>query len=181
MIKLGRIIHAFRLEKGMTLKELAAKSEISISYLSQIENDQVNMCLNVLESISHALDKPLSLFFLQDSIDSISFIKRDERPRILREDHALCERLTDSRLSKTDITIVTYPENYIRQDLVVHQGEEFMLVLSGSLDVNLGGLQVIHMDSGDSISFPSRIPHSIISENGAKVLIHSSTLPFSLI
>ena len=51
MIKIGKIIRAFRAERKMTLKELAAKAEISTSYLSQIENDQVNMNLSVLESI----------------------------------------------------------------------------------------------------------------------------------
>ena len=49
MVKIGKIIRAFRLEEGMTLKDLATKADISVSYLSQIENDQVNMCLNVLE------------------------------------------------------------------------------------------------------------------------------------
>jgi transcriptional regulator with XRE-family HTH domain len=181
MIKLGKIIHAFRLEKGMTLKELAAKAEISVSYLSQIENDQVNMCLNVLESISRALDKPLSLFFLQDSIDSVSFVRKKERLSSMRADHAFSERLTDSRISKVDITIVTYPANYVRQELVIHQGEEFMLVLEGTLDVNLASLRIYHMEAGDSIAFSSRIPHSVISEKGAKVLIHSSTAPVSFI
>lgn len=181
MVKLGRIIKAFRIEQSMTLKDLAAKAEISPSYLSQIENDQVNMNLSVLENISHALEKPLNLFFLQDSMDSVSFVKATERKSITRSDHATSAALTDSRVSKFDITLVTYPADYHTQELVVHQGEEFMLVLEGTLDVNLGNLETYHMGQGDSIAFSSKIPHNVSTSLGAKVLIHSTTLPISII
>lgn len=181
MIKLGKIIRAFRIEKEMTLKDLAAKADISPSYLSQIENDQVNMNLSVLENISHALEKPLNLFFLQDSIDTVSFVRKEDRKKILRNDHATSETLVDSRISKFDITIVTYPPDYQGQELVVHQGEEFMLVLEGDLDVNLGNFKSYHMAVGDSIAFSSKIPHNVSSKAGARVLIHSSTLPIAII
>lgn len=181
MIRLGKIIRAFRLEREMTLKDLAAKADISPSYLSQIENDQVNMNLSVLENISAALEKPLNLFFLQDSIDSVSFIRKGERRKLLRHDKATSETLVDSRISKFDITIVTYPPNYADQELVVHQGEEFMLVLEGTLEVNLGNQASYHMKEGDSIAFSSKIPHNVCSKSGAKVLIHSTTLPIAII
>ncbi len=70
--------------------------------------------------------------------------------------------------------------NYAGQELVVHQGEEFMLIIEGSLDVNFGDLKTYHMEKGDSIAFISKIPHKICSKKGAKVLIPSTTLPFSI-
>ena len=181
MIKLGKIIRAFRLEREMTLKELATKADISPSYLSQIENDQVNMNLSVLENISQALEKPLNLFFLQDSIDSVSFIRKEERRKLRRHDKAISEALVDRSVSKFDITIVTYPPNYVDQELVVHQGEEFMLVLEGTLEINLGNQAAYRMKEGDSIAFSSKIPHNVCSKSGAKVLIHSTTLPIAII
>lgn len=181
MVKLGRIIKAFRIEQSMTLKDLASKAEISPSYLSQIENDQVNMNLSVLENISRALEKPLNLFFLQDSMDSVSFVKAGERKSITRSDHATSAALTDSRVSKLDITLVTYPADYHAQELVIHQGEEFMLVLEGTLEVNLGNLETYRMEQGDSIAFSSKIPHNVSTVSGAKVLIHSTTLPISIL
>ena len=181
MIKLGKIIRAFRIEKEMTLKELATKADISSSYLSQIENDQVNMNLSVLENISLALEKPLNLFFLQDSMDSVSLVRKSERKKILRNDKATSETLVDRRVSKFDITLVTYPPNYPEQEFVIHQGEEFMLVLEGDLDVNLGDFNKYHMNKGDAIAFSSKIPHKVSSKAGAKILIHSTTLPIAII
>ena len=181
MIKLGKIIRAFRLERELTLKELAAKADISPSYLSQIENDQVNMNLSVLESLSIALGKPLNLFFLQDSIDSVSFVTKEGRKQVLRSDKAFSETLVDNRVSKFDITLITYPPEYEGQEFVVHQGEEFMLVLEGTMDVSLGDLKTYHMQEGDSMAFSSKIPHKISSKTGAKVLIHSTTLPIAII
>ncbi len=181
MIKIGKIIRAFRTESKMTLKDLATKANISVSYLSQIENDQVNMNLSVLESISQALEKPLNLFFLQDSIDSVSIVRKGDRKRISRSDNATYESLVDNRVSKSDITIVDYPSDYVGQELVVHQGEEFMLVLKGTLEVNLGNLNMYNLEEGDSMVFSSKIPHSVSSKTGASVLIHSSTLPIAII
>ncbi len=181
MVKIGRIIHAFRKEKGMTLKDLAAKTGISPSYLSQIENDQVNMCIDVLEKISIAVEKPLSFFFLQDSLDSISIVKTKQRKRVKRNDGALVEYLTDNRVTKFDITVVHYPADYRCQEHVVHQGEEFMLVLEGDLTVNLGNIRNFFLTKGDSIAFTSKIPHKVSSKNGAEVLIHSGTAPYTIL
>ncbi|MDR1050347.1 MAG: helix-turn-helix domain-containing protein, partial [Deltaproteobacteria bacterium] len=52
MVKIGRIIKAFRSQRNLKLKDLAALADISPSYLSQIENDQVNMNMSVLDNIS---------------------------------------------------------------------------------------------------------------------------------
>ncbi len=179
MIRIGKIIRAFRVHKQLTLKELAAKVEISPSYLSQIENDQVNMSLGVLEGISQALETPIHMFFLQDDLSSISFVKEADRDRIIRSDNATMERLTNNKNIKFDITIVTYPKQYQAQEYAIHPGEEFLLVLEGCLSVDLAELASYSMEVGDSLAFPSKIPHSISSETGCRVLIHSSTLPIT--
>ncbi len=100
MIKIGRIIRAFRVQQQLTLKELAAKVDLSPSYLSQIENDQVNMSLSVLERISEALGTPIHVFFLQDDLSSISFVKEADRDRVTRSDSAMMERLTNNKTIK---------------------------------------------------------------------------------
>ena len=51
-------IKEFRLEKGLTIQELADKSGISRVYLSQIENGNVdNIGTKTLVSIAKSLDK----------------------------------------------------------------------------------------------------------------------------
>ncbi len=57
-------IRKYRQEKGMGMKELAEKSEISIGYLSHLENgSRANPSTEVMEKISKALDKSIVQIF----------------------------------------------------------------------------------------------------------------------
>lgn len=177
MIKIGGVIRTLRMQKQMPLRELAAKVDLSPSYLSQIENDQANMSLSVVERISEVLGTPVHTFFMQDNLSNISFVRRADRERMARSDSATMERLTDSRVTKFDTTIVTYPERYQAQVHATHAGEEFMLVIDGAMTVDLDGVASYDLEAGDCLVFPSKIPHRVSSEKGCRVLIQSSTMP----
>ena len=55
----------YRKEKGLTLKQLSAKTKVSIGYLCHLENgSRSNPSMNVLNKIANALDKGVDeLFF----------------------------------------------------------------------------------------------------------------------
>lgn len=181
MLKIGKIIKAFRLSKGFSLKTLAEKVELSSSYLSQIENDQVNINLSVLENISNALEVPVYTFFVQERLKDIDFIKKEERNIVVRKDKAVAELLTNNNVVKFDIQIINYPSNYEAAKYFIHQGEEFFFVLEGSISIDFSGTKIIHMGEGDCVAFSSAIPHKIFSEKGAKVLVNCSSLPITYI
>jgi len=48
------------------------------------------------------------------------------------------------------------------EGMISHVGEECGFVLEGELDVRLG-IQEIHLNEGDSISFPSSTPHRFMN------------------
>lgn len=181
MIKIGKIIRTFRLAQGLSLKELAEKVELSSSYLSQIENDQVNINLSLLENISKALNVPVYTFFMQERLKDINFIKKSERNVVVRKDKAVAELLTDNNVVKFDIQIITYPVGYEAAEYFIHQGEEFFYVLEGSISIDFSGAETIVMEEGDCVAFSSSIPHKIISEQGGKVLVNCSSLPITYI
>lgn len=57
-------IKKYRLEKNMSLKELAKKTSLSSGYLSHLENGgRRNPSYNVMKKISIALDKDISEIF----------------------------------------------------------------------------------------------------------------------
>ena len=56
---LGYTIRKTRIDKGMTLRELSAKSNTSLGYLSEIERGTKEVSSTVLESIARGLDTPL--------------------------------------------------------------------------------------------------------------------------
>jgi len=177
MLNVGKMIRNIRTDKNMTLKDLAEKAEISVSYLSQIENDSVNMNLRVLEAIGNALNVPLYAFFIQERILSISAVKSEERDRVLRSDGVLLEYLTDPNLVNTNVHIMTVPAGYFPQEYSSHPGEEFLYLLKGDLEVDFNGLRRIKLNVLDSLAYPSLIPHKIISVHGCELIMNSTTNP----
>ncbi len=82
-MKVGIRIKALRKEKKITLKELAEKADISISFLSDIENGRSNPSLERLEEIAKALNT------------SISYLLGEDTPSV---DDQLMELLSDPNL-----------------------------------------------------------------------------------
>ena len=56
---LGALLRARRSAKGMSLRELAARTGVSNAYLSELERGLHEPSLSVLRSIASALDTPL--------------------------------------------------------------------------------------------------------------------------
>lgn len=83
-MNIGNTIKEIRKRKGFSQQELAKKSEVSQTYLSQIENGERNPTLEVLQKISVALDIPfpvlsfLTLEHTDISEDKIEAYKRIE-------------------------------------------------------------------------------------------------------
>ncbi|WP_019534724.1 helix-turn-helix domain-containing protein [Paenibacillus ginsengihumi] len=64
---IGKKVRQLRLERGLSLTELAEKAGVAKSYLSSIERDiQSNPSLHFLEKICSVLEVPIE-YFLHDS------------------------------------------------------------------------------------------------------------------
>lgn len=63
MLGLGEKLRTARMSKSLSLRELAAKAEVSASLLSQIENGKANPSVRSLHSIADALSVPIDHFF----------------------------------------------------------------------------------------------------------------------
>jgi len=56
---LGALLRAQRLAKGLSLRELAARTSVSNAYLSELERGRHEPSLSVLRAIASALETPL--------------------------------------------------------------------------------------------------------------------------
>jgi transcriptional regulator with XRE-family HTH domain len=63
MLGIGEKLRAARLDQNLSLRELAARAEVSPSLLSQIETGKVNPSVRSLHSIADALSVPIDHFF----------------------------------------------------------------------------------------------------------------------
>lgn len=80
---IGKVIKEARLEKGYSQSELAQKTGISNSYLSQIESEKQDPSLETMEQLSAALDVPTYILFFK-AIQEEN-IQNSDNKRFVRE------------------------------------------------------------------------------------------------
>ena len=74
---IGNKIKQLRTRQGLTLEELASRSELTKGFLSQLERDLTSPSIDSLSDILEALGTNLSEFFQEDKNDQFVFRSED--------------------------------------------------------------------------------------------------------
>lgn len=62
-VAIGRAVRGFRRQQGLTVADVSAATGLSIGMLSKIENGVTSPSLTTLQTLSHALQVPITAFF----------------------------------------------------------------------------------------------------------------------
>jgi transcriptional regulator with XRE-family HTH domain len=157
---IGKTIRQLRLSQGMRIKELAQRTKLTSSLISQVEREVVMPSLTTLIKISQALQVPIVSFFPTQMDNSTVVIKKEQRKKIvLPVSHIVYHLLSPDRNRKIEFFLLemTLAKGDDTQ-LVTHKGEECGYVIKGKIEVRLGEEKYI-LEEGDSIYFQSSIPH----------------------
>ena len=65
-LEIGQKIKQLRIQKGLTLEELASRSELTKGFLSQMERDLTSPSIATLNDILEALGTTLAEFFKEE-------------------------------------------------------------------------------------------------------------------
>lgn len=170
LIPIGKKIKKARTEKKMPLDRIANETGCSVDYLKDIEAGNVIPPVGTLLQISRAL-----------GIESAALLQEQET--------ALKDRV-EAYTSRTDnyayATLTPGAENkHLKAFRVVidaqqdhkgvgyqHEGEEFVYVLSGRVEVTVGD-HINRLDKNESLHFNSGIKHKLrnISDETAELLV----------
>lgn len=162
---LGKNIRNVRKNKGIKLKELANRTDLSSSYISQVERCLIEPSIASLRKISLALEVPIHEFLRDDENKGI-LIKKEDRIKLeLPRNNVSYEFLTPTKIKNTipKLQIVYMklePLNWGYEGFANHAAEEFMFVDKGELDVYLGE-ERYHLTKGDSLYIQENTPHRI--------------------
>lgn len=181
-IELAQRLKQLRIERGLTLEEVASRAGLTRGWLSKVENFRVTPSLPALSSIANILDVTLAeLFEGLDARPPIVVVSKDERRRIRRDEDVssyVYESLAHPRPSRDMDPFVLIVGEGDERPKLSHDGEEFMFVLSGKIELHFND-DVHVLEVGDCAYFEGSHPHRVVclSEKPAKVLIVYSGNP----
>lgn len=174
---IGRKLKRLRAKTGLTLEDVANRSELSKGFLSQLENNNCSPSISTLEDILEVLGSSLTEFFADDKEDSIVFTQKDyfeNEQEAYKIDYLVPNA---QKNSAEPIRITIYP-NGRSQTVEPHIGEDFGYVISGNADL-IYGTERYRLKKGDT--FYLYCNESYYIENNGKnncVIIWVSTPPF---
>ncbi|MCB8998826.1 MAG: cupin domain-containing protein [Bacteroidales bacterium] len=177
----GEKVRSIRESKNLTQDELADRSKLSKELISRIESSKDLPFLAPLIRIARTLGVRMGTF-LDESNETGPVIARSESRKSGISLHHL-ERQSTFDLNffplandKADrhmepFIIEIKPSGDKQYSMNTHEGEEFIYVLSGDVELSYGGDQYI-ISAGDSIYYESLTPHHVHSANNkpARVL-----------
>lgn len=162
---IGRKIRTIRLEKKMSIQEVADSAEISKGMLSKIENGRSIPSLQVLLNVIKGLNIDIPQFFTGIFLESDKrylHVKANELTKIEKEQETVgyeYKLAFGSHVSAEtmEVVLLTIQPNTTREK-VVTDAYELKVMLTGEVDYYLDD-EVVHLDAGDFFFYNGRIPH----------------------
>jgi transcriptional regulator with XRE-family HTH domain len=177
----GEKIRSMRESQSLSVEEMAERSGLAVEQIERIENNIDLPSLAPLIKIARVLGVRLGTFLddqeetgpvvtrKSEASDTISFSNNTTRSRKHMEYHSLSKSKADRHMEPFIIDVApTKNESFI---LSSHEGEEFIMVLEGMMEISYGKASYL-LEEGDSIYYDSIVPHHVHAFEGksAKIL-----------
>jgi len=179
--KIGKKIRQVRESKKMTVEELAKASGNSVELIESLEEGAFIPSMTPLFKIARALDVRLGTF-LDDMPQTGPFVVKSGRSEEIIHFTGSISNLEESTLDLYSLAygkgdrhmepfiVELHPKNVDKYELSNHEGEEFIYVMEGEIELIYGQEKYI-LNTGDSIYYDSVIPHDLHAhQSEAKIL-----------
>lgn len=178
---IGAIVKSIRKHRNLTLEQLAQRSRVSKSMLSQIERELTNPTIATLWSLAHALDVSITELVSQAHVETaiaptkIEVMRSHHTPTIASQD-GKCKLRILSPISSAGATewyeLLMEPNACLESEPHASGSYEHLTVLSGNLLVKCG-IYEQSLSAGDTARYPVDIHHQIqnLGEEEARALL----------
>jgi quercetin dioxygenase-like cupin family protein len=174
---LGEKLRRSRESQHLDLTVLSKGTGLTEEQLAAFESGQAVPAIGDLVRIASALDVSIGRFFQRAIAERrVEVVRSQDRWTVQPQSEAartlnyryqsLSYNLTDKLMAPFLVEIP--PSDTTDVPASTHDGEEFLFVLAGQLEVAVGG-EVHRLAPGDSIYFDSRMEHSLRAVEGSSV------------
>jgi len=160
---IGNKIKQLRTRKGLTLEELASRSELTKGFLSQLERNLTSPSIDSLSDILEALGSNLAEFFKEDKAEQIVF-GADDFFVDERENCTVNWIVPNTQKNQMEPILIELPAGGESFEMQPHNGEEFGYVLNGSIVLICDG-QRTPLRKGETFYLHGRSFHLIKNEH----------------
>ncbi|HEX9368693.1 MAG TPA: MerR family transcriptional regulator [Vicinamibacterales bacterium] len=154
---LGPLLRKMRQGRDMGLAEAAKQAGISAGFLSSLERSQANASVATLQRLAATYGTTVMALF-QAPAHHGRLIKPNER-QVLEVHPGVRIEVLSTGAPLLESTFVRIAPLAGSEGSYSHQGEEFLYLLSGTLEVWLDELQCFVLQAGDSFWFESTHSH----------------------
>lgn len=159
---LGARIRELRKKRGISGSELARRSGVSKSLISQIENDKANPSVDTIRAVAFALGVPVFTLFMNGAQQQGGLVRKMERPVLYVPGSDAKRELLTPRPARRMVAVMASlaPGKSSSKSPVTHNGEEWIFVLRGDARIIVGD-NVYELNEGDAVYFDAQLPHQI--------------------
>lgn len=156
-----------RMERNLSLGQLAELSAVSKVMLSQIEKGDSNPTINMIWKIANGLKVPYTVLIDEQDNDSEYVSRQQRKEQQDSNGHYRIYRYYNSTPRRNFELFIMELDPGTEHTSVGHSGksQEYIVVLEGSLCLKADDREY-HLDKEDSICFPSANSHVYINRGG---------------
>jgi transcriptional regulator with XRE-family HTH domain len=160
---LGDGIRAERLKQELTLAQLAERTGLSTSALSQVERGLTEPSISSLRRIATALGQPVFQFLLDPTHPDPVVRKSARRTITFKDSTSHYQLLTPSTRGAFEVLSLELAPIAASGDVALgHDSEELLLVIRGDIEAEVAG-QTYKLSAGDSLYLQRNVPHRAIN------------------
>ena len=171
---IGHKIKQLRVQNGLTLEELASRSELTKGFLSQLERNLTSPSISTLEDILEALGSSLSDFFKEEKDEQTVFQKKDFFVDE-RDDYTINWIVPNTQKNDMEPILIEIPQGGKSFSVRPHGGEEFGYVVDGTAVLIAGDKRYV-IKKGETFYMTGKDFHYITNEKAkmAKIIWEST-------
>lgn len=167
-LKVGERFRRVRENRGLSLEDIFRRTGIEVALLSQIEEGEVAPPLGTIIKLAKALETKMGYFISGKGDQAYTIVRREDRKVASRYDSKKVKHygyeyksLAPHKKNRhMEPFLVTLEPSETEEERSTHDGQEFILVLQGEMEVRLE--KEIHVLSpGDAIYYDSTVPHLV--------------------
>lgn len=176
-VRLGERVRQLRQARAWTLEEAAKRAGLARSTLSKIENEQMSPTFDAVQKLARGLGIDVPQMFTPPVTDKVTGRRAITRAGEGRshatttyEHELLAPEITRKRMLPYRATIRARSFAEF-DDWVRHDGEEFLLVLKGAVQLFTEFYEPVALAEGDSAYYDAAMGHCVVSTSAEDAVI----------